>query len=222
MGLSQTNKEGGKTSAFAKVFEGITLKKIILAVIGIIFVGVGIAFNADSKLGNDPIGILYDGARVAAHLSGSQLGMASNIVNIALLVIVFFIGRHYVNIGSFIYILPYGLAVNIGNYLHGMFFPNHLTLPLQILTAVIGCTCLYIGVGMYIAADIGMDPFTGFVMVLTDKFHKEYRVIKIGFDVCCTVLGFVLGGKLGVITVVCALIAGPFIQMFSKIFKKLV
>ena len=49
---------------------------------GIILVGTGVAFNAAAALGNDPVGIVYDGIRSALNLSSEQLGMASNIVNI--------------------------------------------------------------------------------------------------------------------------------------------
>ena len=53
---------------------------------------------------------------------------------------------------------------------------------------------------MFITADMGLDPFTGLVMVLRDKTKKEFQVVKISFDMCCIVLGFLLGGKLGIIT----------------------
>ena len=72
--------------------------RFILAVIGIFLVGTGVAFNAAAALGNDPVGIMYDGIRNALGLTGEQLGTASNIVNIILCVVVFFTGRHYVNI----------------------------------------------------------------------------------------------------------------------------
>ena len=75
--------------------------RIILAILGIILVGTGVAFNAAAALGNDPVGIVYDGIRSALNLSSEQLGMASNIVNIVLVVIIFFWERHYVNIGTF-------------------------------------------------------------------------------------------------------------------------
>lgn len=88
--------------------------RFILAVIGIFLVGTGVAFNAAAALGNDPVGIMYDGIRNALGLTGEQLGTASNIVNIILCVVVFFTGRHYVNIGTFIYIIPYGMIVDIG------------------------------------------------------------------------------------------------------------
>lgn len=195
-------------------------EKLLLAIVGIILVGIGVAFNAAAALGNDPVGIMYDGLRNAAHLSSGQLGMASNIVNVVLVAAVFLLDRHYVNIGTFIYIIPYGFVVDLGGRLYHLLFPVQ-TLPVQILGAVIGCTLLYTGVAMYITADIGLDPFTGLVMVLRDKVKKEYRSVKICFDIGCIVVGTLLGGKLGVITIITAFTAGPVIQFFSDRMKQL-
>lgn len=192
--------------------------KMVLAIIGIILVGTGVAFNAAAMLGNDPVGIVYDGIRSAANLSSEQLGMASNIVNIVLVISVFFLGRHYVNIGTFIYIIPYGVIVDLGGRLYHVLFRVQ-NLPVQIMGAATGCLLLYTGVAMYITADIGLDPFTGIVMVIRDKAGKEYRVVKVCFDIGCICLGFVLGGKLGVITVITALTAGPVIQFFTGILE---
>ena len=188
--------------------------RIILAILGIILVGTGVAFNAAAALGNDPVGIVYDGIRSALNLSSEQLGMASNIVNIVLVVIIF-----YVNIGTFIYIIPYGFVVDLGGRLYHMLFKVQ-TLPVQIAGAAIGCFLLYMGVAMYITADVGLDPFTGFVMTIRDKVNKQFRVVKVCFDICCIVLGFVLGGKLGIITILTALAAGPVIQFLAEIVQK--
>ena len=111
--------------------------RIILAILGIILVGTGVAFNAAAALGNDPVGIVYDGIRSALNLSSEQLGMASNIVNIVLVVIIFFWERHYVNIGTFIYIIPYGFVVDLGGRLYHMLFKVQ-TLPVQIAGAHYG------------------------------------------------------------------------------------
>lgn len=189
--------------------------RIILAILGIILVGTGVAFNAAAALGNDPVGIVYDGIRSALNLSSEQLGMASNIVNIVLVVIIFFWERHYVNIGTFIYIIPYGFVVDLGGRLYHMLFKVQ-TLPVQIAGAAIGCFLLYMGVAMYITADVGLDPFTGFVMTIRDKVNKQFRVVKVCFDICC----IVLGGKLGIITILTALAAGPVIQFLAEIVQK--
>lgn len=194
--------------------------KLVLAFVGIILVGTGVAFNAAAALGNDPVGIVYDGIRNAANLSPEQLGIASNIVNVALVVTVFFLGRHYVNIGTFIYIIPYGVVVDLGGRLFHIIFRSQ-TLPFQIAGAAIGCLLLYTGVAMFITADIGLDPFTGLVMVIKDKTGKEYREMKVCFDIGCILLGFLLGGKLGVITIITALTAGPVIQFLADSMGKL-
>lgn len=190
------------------------IMKMVLAIVGIILVGTGVAFNAAAALGNDPVGIVYDGIRNAASLSAEQLGTASNIVNITLVVVVFLLERHYVNIGTFIYIIPYGFVVDFGGKLYHSLFQIQ-TLPFRIAGAVIGCLLLCLGVALYIVADIGLDPFTGLVMIIKDKTGKEYRVVKICFDVACIVLGFALGGKLGMITIITALAVGPVIQFLT-------
>lgn len=197
------------------------LINLLLAVVGVILVGTGVAFNAAAALGNDPVGIVYDGIRNAARLSPEQLGIASNIVNVVLIIILFFTGRHYINIGTFIYVVPYGLAVDFGGRLYHMLFQTQ-DLPLQILGATLGCLLLYTGVAMFITADIGLDPFTGIVMVIRDRLKKEFKYVKVGFDIGCITLGFSLGGKIGAITVITALMAGPLIQFLSDILKKLV
>lgn len=195
------------------------IMKMILAVAGILLVGTGVAFNAAAALGNDPVGIVYDGIRSTANLSAGQLGTASNIVNVALVILVFFLDRHYVNIGTFIYIIPYGAAVSLGGALYALLFPVQ-AIAFQVMGAAAGCLMLYTGVAMFIAADIGLDPFTGVVMVIKDKVGRQYRVVKICFDICCIILGAVLGGKLGIITIITALTAGPVIQFLADRMKK--
>lgn len=191
------------------------LIKILFALLGIMLVGFGVAFNAGTMFGNDPIGIVYDGVRNAADLSPNKLGLVSNFVNYGLIVLMFFVGRRYVNIGTFVYILPYGTFVSIGSRIYQTCF-NQEVFASRLLAGVLGCSLVYIGVGIYIAMDIGLDPFTGVVMVIADTVNKEFSKTKIVFDVVMIMLGTLLGGKLGVITIITALTAGPCIQAVSK------
>ena len=196
------------------------ISRLLLAVIGIILVRVGVAFNAAAALGNDPVGMMYDGIRSAAGLTSEQLGTASNLVNVVLTVLVFFTGRKYVNIGTLVYCIPYGTIVGLGGKLYHSIFPvqNPVT---QILGAVLGCLMLYTGVAMYITADIGLDPFTGVVMVIKDRLGNEFRTVTIGFDISCIIIGTILGGKPGVITIITALTAGPVIQFLADKMNKM-
>ena len=193
--------------------------KIVWALFGIMLVSFGVAFNAGTLFGNDPIGIIYDGVRNVANLSPEKLGFISNFVNYGLIILLLFVGRRYINIGTFVYILPYGTFVSIGTKIYESLFVQELFAS-RLLAAVLGCSMVYIGVGIYIAMDVGLDPFTGVVMVLADALKWDYRKTKICFDICMIVLGTVLGGKLGVITIVTALTAGPCIQFVGNFVKK--
>lgn len=197
----------------------IDLKRILYALVGIFLVGIGVAFNNSSMLGNDPIGIVYDGVRSTLALSAAELGTASNFVNFGIIFVLLFIGRKYLNIGTLIYILPYGFFVNLGSKLYPILFAGD-SLFIRWISVVVGCLLLYIGVAIYIAVNIGLDPFTGLVMVISDKVNKEYGTTKIVFDVFMIILGVILGGGLGIITIITAISAGPSIQYFSKVIKK--
>lgn len=197
----------------------ITWKSILAAAFGVLLVGVGVAFNNCAGFGNDPVGIVYDGIRSVSGMSQAQLGTASNVVNIVLLVLLFFTGRRYVSIGTFVYLLPYGFCVDFGNFLYRLLGASE-DIWVRIVFSVLGCVLLSLGVAVYITVDIGVDPFTGVVLVLRDVLKKEYRYVKIGFDLAMVVLGTLLGGRLGVVTVITALAVGPVIQFFMKILKK--
>lgn len=197
-----------------KFFEKYPVSKMLAALLGVAFVGIGVAFNSCAGLGNDPVGIVYDGIRNAAGLNAAQLGMASNIVNFSLVGLLLIIGRRYISVGTLIYFVPYGFFVSAGERIYSALVLEN-TLALSILFSILGCLLLYLGVAIYIQVDIGVDPFTGVVLVICDKVKKEYRIVKVVFDISMIILGTVLGGKLGAVTVVTALTGGPVIQFFK-------
>ena len=78
----------------------ISVKRCVIAEIGIFMIAVGVSFNAMAQLGNDPVGIFYDGIRNALSLSQTQLGIASNLINIIFFGLLCLFGRKYIHIGT--------------------------------------------------------------------------------------------------------------------------
>lgn len=192
----------------------INMKKIITTLVGILLIGIAVAFNAGAALGNDPVGIFYDGIRCVLSLEPVQLGTASNVVNIILIILLLILGRHYVNLGTVIYILPYGFCVSFGSMLYSMIITSD-ALPGRILASALGCTLLCLGVAIFIVADIGLDPMTGVTMVIKDKLGWDYKKAKWLFDCTITAIGFICGGTFGVITIITILVCGPIIQWMT-------
>lgn len=201
--------------------QKINLKRCLISEIGILMIGIGVAFNAMAQLGNDPVGIFYDGIRNALNLNPQQLGMASNGVNVILFIILCLFGRKFINLGTLLYVIPYGTFVSIGTAIYPKIFTSDALIT-KCLGGLTGCMLLYLGVGLYIAMEIGMDPMNGITLLLQEKLKLEYSKTKWIFDGTMVAVGFILGGKLGVITVLTALTGGPGIQMTIKLGKKLI
>lgn len=198
-----------------------SIQKVLAAILGVFLSAVGVAFNNSAGLGNDPVGIFYDGIRNALGLTTAQLGLASNIVNVSLVILLLILARKYISIGTLIYFLPYGFFVTVGNNIYQILIPAD-TIPARILFSIAGCLTLYIGIAICITADIGVDPFTGIVLYLTEKLKKPYRTMKILFDITLILIGLLLGGTPGVVTLFTAFLGGPLIQFFINIIKKYV
>lgn len=191
------------------------LYKLFIVICAVFLIATGVAFNSASLLGNDSIGIFYDGIRNLLSLRPDQLGLVSNYVNAGVLVLVFFLGKHHINIGTLIYFLPFGTFVGIGNRLYPYIFQSDAIL-VRSLAAITGCLLIFIGVGIYIAMDIGIDPFSAFVLILCDRSKWKYARMKITFDFTLIVIGFLCGGRIGLVTIITAVAAGPCIQFFTR------
>ena len=200
--------------------KDISVKKCLYALIGLFLICNGVAFNAMAKLGNDPVGIFYDGIRNSLGLDPSQLGIASNIINILLVVVIFFIGRKYINIGTILYLVPYGLFVDIGTRIFSKIFVSDILVS-NIIASILGCCLIYMGVAIYIHVNIGLDPMIAIAMMVSEKFNLEFKKAKIFFDISLIVIGVVLGGGLGIVTLITCITAGPTIQYFGNVINKL-
>lgn len=196
-----------------------TVKRVSLAMTGIFLVCIGVAFNNNTNLGNDPVGIIYDGIRQTFGVAQINLGMVSNFINVGLLILLFLVGRHYANVGSLMYLIPYGFFVLLGSHLYVLLFP-HNTIPARVAGGIIGISLYYIGISLFICADIGVDPFSGFMLTIRDHMHWSVRRTKISFDLILITVGILLGGKFGVITIVALLTTGPAIQFLSDKFSR--
>ena len=199
----------------------ISFSGIMVALAGVFFIGVGVAFNNCAGLGNDSVGIVYDGIRTSLGISQAQLGQVSNAVNGGLLVLLLFTGRKYVSVGTLVYFVPYGMCINIGNKLYEILVKAEGP-GTQIAFSAVGCFLLYLGVAMFITMDIGVDPFTGVVLLLAEATKKEFRIVKMIFDFAMIILGWSLGGRAGMVTIITALTAGPCIQYFAGILRKII
>lgn len=191
-------------------------KKSLLIILAVACMGSGIGFNAMTGLGNDPISVLYDGIKNFFHIN---LGTASMIINLVLLIIIFVFNKKFINIGTIIYVITLGLFIDLGILIYRSFsFPDIMLV--KVLTAFIGCFLLFLGIAIFIFVNLGLDTWSGATVLLSENLHISYKITKISMDVTCCIIGVILGGVMGVVTVCAALLGGPVIEIFKKVLDK--
>ena len=73
---------------------------------------------------------------------------------------------------------------------------------------------------MYISIDIGIDPWSAASLIICQKTGKSFRLIRFLQDAITLIIGIIMGGTSGVITLVCVIVGGPAIQKVTEFVDK--
>ncbi len=192
----------------------ITLSAVLEVVIGSVIMGISIDLFVKSGLGLDPLSLFQAGLGNVFHIS---LGAASISIMLVVLVILFFIDRRRVGLGTVLNSLLVGTSINLFSPVIGT---ETSGLPEQILCLAAGLILMGAGIGTYVAAGTGEAGMDALMMYLSGKLDKNVNVTRIVIDVLLSATGFILGGKLGVATVISMMLNGQIIQVTLKIFEK--
>lgn len=192
-------------------------KKIFICTLSLMILGIACGLNVAAAQGADPITVFYDGLSNVIRLN---VGMTANILNTTLVIIVFFTNRRYIHIGTVIYTFVLGLFIQAGIHIYNlMHIPN--VFIWQVIVSLFGCLLAFIGLGGFMSIDIGIDPWTAAAVILSKKINKSFRLVKISLDVITLILGWMMGGTVGIITLFCAIAGGPLIQKSAELLDKL-
>lgn len=88
------------------------------------------------------------------------------------------------------------------------------TLVLQILLMIAGIVLNAFATALYIGAQLGPGPRDGLMTGLAHRTPLSVRVVRTGIEVVVVVAGWLLGGVVGIGTVIFALSIGPLTQAF--------
>ena len=99
-------------------------------------------------------------------------------------------------------------------------FENMDSLAIKILVNGLGCVILAFGMTIVMKSDAGTGPNDLVGIVISDKLKKNFGVIRIIVDVSFVAIGFILGGSLGIGTLICAFLVGPVANIFLPFNEK--
>ena len=202
--------QGYKEKNFMKT---ISLRRVIGMIIGVIIISLGIAIFKESHLGNDSISALN--LRIA-DLRGVSFGVQNMTINVVFLIIEFIFGRKYIGLGTLVNGIGVGYIVTFFSGYLTQWFGTLQSLPVQLLFVVLGVLVTSLGASLYQTADLGIAPYDYLSLGLRDYTPFPYFGCRIVTDALCALLTFLLGGLVGIGTLVCAFCLGPFISFYNK------
>ena len=90
-----------------------------------------------------------------------------------------------------------------------------ISLPEQLVWVVLAVLVTALGASLYQTADLGIAPYDYLSLGLRDYTHFQYFGCRVFTDAFCALLCWLLGGLVGLGTLICAFCLGPFIQFFN-------
>lgn len=187
------------------------LRKMPSLLFGLFLFAAGVVANLCSGLGMAPWGVLNVGI---VNYTPLTLGQASQLVGLAVLVIGWVMG------------FAPGLGILANMYFVGLFIDliiswGLIPIPADVLGQV---AMLFLSVGLigvasylYLRVRLGAGPRDGLMMGLVRKLDRPVSTIRGAIEVTVLVLGYILGGPVGIGTLVTALTTGYAVQLAFKL-----
>lgn len=181
----------------------------IQMMVGFFVLAAGIVFTLKSNLGMSPWSVFHVGITNHTLLT---LGRVTQVVG--LIIVILSLAFHiYPGVGTLLNVIFIGFFVDLINpYIP--FMHNYST---QTGVLVWGVLLIGLGTGLYINANLGAGPRDGLMLGLHQKTGKSIRLVRNSIEATVLVIGFFLGGPVGIGTVVFALLIGPSVQFFLRI-----
>ena len=202
--------EGSSKSPRAAPRSG-TIARFVQLIAGLVLFGASLALLVRSELGLDPWDVFHQGLSVATGLSIGTCTIVAGVVVLLLWIPL----RQRPGIGTVANVVLVGLALD------GVLFmiPPTGDLVLRWIYLVTGVVLNGIATGAYIGAGLGPGPRDG-LMVGFSRGGRSLRVVRTAIEVSVLIVGWLLGGTVGIGTVLFALTIGPIVHRTVPAFSR--
>jgi hypothetical protein len=185
-------------------------RRLIQLLWGLALYGFSIGLMVRADLGLDPWDVFHQGL---SNRTGLSLGMMVNLIG-ALVLLLWIPIRQRPGIGTIANVFLIGTFADISLWL----IPPAHSLPLAAAMLVGGVVLNGVATGAYIGAGLGPGPRDGLMTGLVKRTGGSVRVIRTGIEVAVLAAGWLLGGTVGVGTVLYAIAIGPIVHRLLPLF----
>lgn len=176
---------------------------------GLIGYGFSMAVMVRSGLGLDPWDVFHQGL---ANRSGMTIGIATAVVGVAVL-LAWIPLRNRPGVGTVANVVVIAITVDAAL----AFLPEPSGLPLRVAMMVGAVLLNAVSTVLYIGAGLGPGPRDGLMTGLVARTGLSVRLVRTSIEATVLAVGWLLGGTVGIGTVVYAFGIGPLVQLTLRV-----
>ncbi|HET8986879.1 MAG TPA: hypothetical protein VFN43_00075 [Humibacillus sp.] len=185
---------------------GRLVHRLTQLLVGLTLFGVSMALLLRAGLGLEPWGVLQYG--LIQHIPMSYGAMS---ILVSFVVLLLWIPlRQWPGLGTVLNAVVIGLAIDATLAV----VPAIEGLAWRVVVMLVAIVSNGIAGAMYIGSQLGPGPRDGLMTGLSRRTGRSIRLVRTSLEVTVVVLGFLLGGIVGVGTLLYALLIGPVVQFF--------
>ena len=190
-------------------------KRIIIFLIGMSIIQFGVALFLRMNIGSDPFTVFTQGLANTLNNLGvnATTGTANRIILIVLFSIILLLNKSHTKIGTMICVVGVGPIIDLGVSMVSILPVESYNYLLKMFLIALGCFIIAIGFSMLSATKVGVAPNDIIPFIIKERTNWEYRWIRILMDAVLLISGSILGGTVGVGTIIAMATTGPFIQL---------
>ena len=191
----------------------------MLMVFGVVVQALGLSLLLKIDLGTDPYSSFTTGLMNWLPIGFGTIQFIGHLVNFAIVVAFDLRKVGWGTIGNMVCL---GYIADFFTFIWDRFLPaDFFQMAAVRYIGLIPVLIIFIvGVASYITADLGVSPYDGVPSILHEKLKKfSYRNVRMAWDIGFMILGFLLGGAVGAVTIVTSFFLGPELHFFKRSLK---
>lgn len=189
------------------------VKRLSWLVIGLLLYGTSLAMMVRASIGVGPWDVLSQGL---SRTTGASFGMMTNLIGLAVLLLWIPL-RQRPGVGTVLNVLLIGSAADVALDL----IPQPDLLLVRVPLFAAGLLLLGAATGIYLAPALGPGPRDGLMTGLQARTRAPIWLVRGGIEVAVLVVGWLLGGQVGLGTLAEAVIIGPLVHRTLPYFRRL-
>ena len=185
--------------------------KVIFYLVGLCIMGLGIALNAISNFGAGPWDAVNIGLSYHINLS---VGTCMNLVAIFNLIIGGILNKEFPKITPLITSIVLGIFIDLGFLIFQNISAN--TSSMEFILFLISLPIISTGISIYLVSNLPNTPLDYFMLAIKSKFNLSLMTGKIVSESSGLVIGLLLGGPIGLGSLIIVFAIGPMMQVLHK------